>query len=1168
MFSNLKIGTKILIVFVSIGVVAVAVIGVFAYSLGGATLERESFNKLTAVREMKADQIEDYFQEIRDQVVTLSEDRMIIDAMKAFDSAFHLAEHELGITDAEMGAMDSQLRGYYEDEFLARLIPNLLRDVTVSEYWPQDRSTRVLQSLYISSNPHDVGSKNLLDNPGDGSSYSEAHEIYHPILANYLERFGYYDIFLVDADTSGHISYSVFKEIDFGTSLLYGPYSDANFAAAYQAAREATNKDFVKLVDFEPYQPSYNAPAAFIASPIFDGPDKVGVLVFQMPVDRINGIMTSGEGWADVGLGESGETYIVGDDYTLRNQSRFLIEDPENYFQAIEEVGVPLDTRARIRNINSTIGLQEVRTRGTEAALQGESGSAIFPDYRGVPVLSAYGPLNIEDVRWAIMSEIDESEAFATIGVLATRTSIAAIVLIAAIVVTAVFFARSLTRPLVELTGKADELASGNLDVAIRSSDQKDEIGKLARSFDVMRASLKQMVEELQDINQHLEERVAERTVELERATERVRSIVQNASDAIITIDSDQNIVLFNPQAEETLGYTEAEVLGKPLTLLMVEESRAVHPKEVDKFRNEPAKSRGMDVRRSIRGQRKDGTVFPAEAGISKMVLDGEVFFTAFLRDVTERVEAQEQLTLQAAALHSAANGIAITDTEGIIQWVNPAFTGLTGYSSEDAVGQTPRVLKSDKHEEAFYTGMWDRIKSGQVWQGEVINRRKDGSQYTEEMTITPVTDVDGEIIHFVAIKQDITERKRMALQLEEAFETIKIQKERMEVELNFAREIQMNMLPLIFPAFPAREEIDLYAALEPAREVGGDFYDFYFLDEDHLCFVIGDVSGKGAPGALLMAVSKTLIKSRALDDSEPASILTHVNDELSRDNESAMFVTIFLGILNVKTGDLEFTNAGHNPPYIKREDGTVEIVDAFHGPVIGAMPGLPYKQDSAVLGHNDTIVLYTDGVTEAMDESERLFTDRRFADLLSSDDVVTPQSVIERTLSEVKRHQGDAIQADDITMLAVQYTGHWQETEGQRLSLSIKNRAEELAFVEEAFHEYGAKNHIPDTVRQQLSIVLDELLNNIVSYAYEDDAEHDIEVDVELSGRRLALVIRDDGVPFNPFGLESPDVSKPMEERQIGGLGIHLVRSLMDEYLYQRQINKNVVTLVKMISG
>jgi PAS domain S-box-containing protein len=1154
MLKRLSIGTKILIAFVSIAILAVAVVGLVSFQLGSRTLEEESFNKLTAVREMKSGQISDYYQLIVDQIITLSEDRMIIDAMRAFDEDLHTIETELGVTEADRERTDAELWRYYEEEYLERLIPNLLEEASVSDYWPEDEDARLMQSMYITANPHPTGSKHLLDNLEDGSSYSQAHEIYHPVIRDFLERFGYYDIFLVDVDSGGHISYSVFKEVDYGTSLLEGPYSETNFAEAYRAARDADDPNFVKLVDFEPYAPSYNAPAAFIASPIFDGDEKIGVLVFQMPIDRINNIMTSHQNWSDVGLGDSGETYIVGDDFLLRNQSRFLIEDSENYFNTIEEIGVPLETRAKIRNFDSTIGLQEVKTEGTQAALSGETGTDIFPDYRGVPVLSAYKPLSIAGVNWAIMSEIDREEAFASIRALGIRTLGVVAILIVGIVALAVVFSRTITRPLEELTATADELATGNLDVEVSYKDQGDEIGVLACSFDSMRVSMKDLIE-------NLEERVAERTAELERATERVRSIVENASDAIITIDSDQNIVLFNPESEKTFGYTQEEVVGRPLTMLMVEKSRAIHPHEVDRFRNEPKASRGMDVRRAIRGQRKDGTSFLAEAGISKMVLGGEMFFTAFLRDVTERLEAQEQLNLQAAALQAAANGIAITDTEGVIQWVNSAFTGLTGYSSEDAVGQNPRVLKSDKHDEAFYKGMWDTIKSGQVWQGEVINQRKDGSLYTEEMTITPVPNEDGEIIHFVAIKQDITERKRLEMELERA-------NERMSIELNFAREIQIGMLPLIFPAFPQRKEINLYATLRSAREVGGDFYDFYFLDDDHLCFIIADVSGKGAPGALLMAVSKTLIKSRAADDHEPASILTHVNDELSRDNESAMFVTAFLGILNVRTGELRYTNAGHNPPYIKRANGTVEIVDAFHGPVIGALPGMTYGQDRTVLDHRDMVMLYTDGVTEAMDETEALYTDKRLALLLQAEDLASPETIVDGTLSDVLAHQGEAEQSDDITILAVQYTGQPEEVAQARLRLRIKNQLAELAVVEERFHEFALENDIPDAVRQPISIVLDEMLNNIVSYAYQDEDEHEIDIHIERSGERLVLTIRDDGVPFNPFGRGAPDTSLSVEDREIGGLGIHLVRSMMDEYLYQRHINKNIVTLVKMIDG
>ena len=238
--------------------------------------------------------------------------------------------------------------------------------------------------------------------------------------------------------------------------------------------------------------------------------------------------------------------------------------------------------------------------------------------------------------------------------------------------------------------------------------------------------------------------------------------------------------------------------------------------------------------------------------------------------------------------MESAANGIVITNPMGIIQWVNPAFTKLTGYSADEVIGNNPSALKSGKHDREFFKNLWDTILKGEVWHDEVVNKKKNGDLYYEEMTITPVFDEKGEISQFVAIKQDITERKRLE-------EIVIKAKERMESELNVAKDIQMSMLPLIFPAFPQRDEIDIYGKLIPAREVGGDFYDFYFLDENHICFVVGDVSGKGVPAALMMAVTKTLLKSRAGNDKSTASILTHVNNEIAKDNDTYMFITVYM---------------------------------------------------------------------------------------------------------------------------------------------------------------------------------------------------------------------------------------------------------------------------------
>jgi methyl-accepting chemotaxis protein len=490
---RVTIRTKILAILCGVAIVSAGITSYIGYNSARDALEREAFNRLTAVREMKAAQIKDYFQQIGDQIITFSEDRMIIDAVRAFRSGFQGLAGELNVTQAQRDRFDDELSLYYENEFLARLNPNLERTAILSRYWPADLETRILQYYYIAANPHNTGSKLQLNEATDGSRYSAAHRLYHPIIRDYLERFGYYDIFLVDPET-GHIIYSVFKEVDFGTSLISGPYRDTNFARAFEAARTAPFAEFVRLVDFEPYHSSYSAPASFIASPIYDDSQLLGVLVFQMPVDRINDVMTSKKQWSQVGLGESGETYIVGDDYTLRNQSRFLIEDRDDYLRVIEAAGVPRSTVAAIANLNSTIGLQEVRTEGTEAAQRGETGTRIFVDYRGVSVLSAYRPLDIPDVDWVVMSEIDEAEAFRPAASLRNRALFWLGILIVLFVIVAVAFSQSLTRPLKALSRGAAELARGELEVQVDTHGQ-DEIGDLARSFDAMRQSLKELVD-------------------------------------------------------------------------------------------------------------------------------------------------------------------------------------------------------------------------------------------------------------------------------------------------------------------------------------------------------------------------------------------------------------------------------------------------------------------------------------------------------------------------------------------------------------------------------------------------------------------------------------------------------------------------------------------------
>ena len=408
---------------------------------------------------------------------------------------------------------------------------------------------------------------------------------------------------------------------------------------------------------------------------------------------------------------------------------------------------------------------------------------------------------------------------------------------------------------------------------------------------------------------------------------------------------------------------------------------------------------------------------------------------------------------------------------------------------------------------------------------------------------------------------------KRNMAELQKAYKIIEAQKDRMEDELNVGHEIQMSMVPQTFPPFPDRNEFSIHAALHPSREVGGDFYDFFFIDENRLCVCIGDVSGKGVPAALFMAVTRTLIKARATDDISTASILTRVNDELSRDNKAYMFVTIWIGILDVRTGTLLYTNAGHNPPYIKKINDKSKRLDSRHGPVIGAQPGLAYKEDSTQLAPEDVLLMYTDGVTEARNREREFFTEDKLVALLSSREYESMEEVVRSTVEEVKRFEDGAEQFDDITVLALQFSGQPEAAIIQMIEISLINQLAELERFKQAFNEFAHKNDFPKSVGREMKVVFDELLGNIINYAYTDDQEHTIDVKAEFSGERLTVTIEDDGIPFNPLEKETPDTDLPLEERKIGGLGIHLVRNLMDKVSYQRRVDKNRLTLVKNIS-
>jgi sigma-B regulation protein RsbU (phosphoserine phosphatase) len=265
-----------------------------------------------------------------------------------------------------------------------------------------------------------------------------------------------------------------------------------------------------------------------------------------------------------------------------------------------------------------------------------------------------------------------------------------------------------------------------------------------------------------------------------------------------------------------------------------------------------------------------------------------------------------------------------------------------------------------------------------------------------------------------VALKKSFDELHDMSEALARA-------KERMEAELNVGRDIQHSMLP---DTVPECSEIALCASMDAAREVGGDFYDYFMLNDDELCFCVADVSGKGVGSALFMAMTKLQIKSRAADDKLPSKILTRVNSDLARDNPSCMFVTVFLGMINLRSGQVTYTNAGHNPPLIKRANGEVEEVPDLHGPLLGVLEGREYGESTLTLAPGDVLLVFTDGVTEAMDTGDNLYSDERLMQTVQDISEISADSVLKTVRSSVDEYAHGAEQSDDITMITLQYKG------------------------------------------------------------------------------------------------------------------------------------------------
>ncbi len=569
----------------------------------------------------------------------------------------------------------------------------------------------------------------------DAPACREASARHRDRYFDLLTQGGYYDLFLIDLD--GNIVFTIKHERDFGTNLNDPRYRNNGLAKVYRAAierMEVTNSAFA-------FYPPSQEPAGFVATPLFDHGLLVGALAIQFDTkalyEEVNDL---------IGLGDSGEVVLA---RRLDGQ----------HLQAIAPLRHDPDAAFK-----RTFAVDGGLSRPIIEATQGISGMGVATDWRGKRVMAVWHYLPA--LKAGMVVKVDVDEAMAPWRVVA-RTLLGVVALGMLLAYLLIYrFARSRTEPLSRLTAASYDYIAGDgsvdiSDVAAINNETgvlADALGKMLAQIERGKAEQQRLLDDLAENNRQLDRRVAEQTAHL-------RAVIDHAADGIVVIDSDGIMQRVNPAVEAMFGYAEADLLGEDVTMLMPAHYRADHRHALERRRRSDDAPLMLSV--ELEGVRRSGEEFPLDIHVAEMRVGGERLFLGILRDISKRRKleaAQRQLSL---AVAHAEDAIFITDRNGVINYVNPAYARLSGYSADELIGKTPKMMKSGKMEKAFYQRMWKAILSGRQWRAEFVNRRRDGTLYEVDQSISPIKDDVGQVTGFVSVQRDITKEKQQREQLE-----------------------------------------------------------------------------------------------------------------------------------------------------------------------------------------------------------------------------------------------------------------------------------------------------------------------------------------------------------------------------------------------------------------
>ena len=386
---------------------------------------------------------------------------------------------------------------------------------------------------------------------------------------------------------------------------------------------------------------------------------------------------------------------------------------------------------------------------------------------------------------------------------------------------------------------------------------------------------------------------------------------------------------------------------------------------------------------------------------------------------------------------------------------------------------------------------------------------------------------------------------------------TITNEKAKINSELSIAKAIQASSLPDTTAPITDRNEFDIYASMEPAKEVGGDFYDFFFIDEDKFMFLVADVSGKGVPAALFMMTVKTLINNLSQIECSPKKLIQTINKKICETNKQGFFVTMLAGIINIKTGEISIINCGHNLPLIKRQNEGFEYLQLESNLALGVFDNAEFEIYETVMKPGDTLYTYTDGVTEATNANNEMYGETRLCDCLNNIKETEPTAISHAVKTSIQEFAGSTLQSDDITMLTFKYNGDMGDIKTFKEMAIQENYTKFYTWLHKACQEWNIN---PDLMNK-LDMCAEEIYANITFYAYPENTGI-IETELKKSGDNIIFEFRDEGMEYNPLEKPDPDITLPPEQRPVGGLGIYMVKEMSDTISYKRENNRNILTM------